>query len=60
MESREYGISTPGSDGEYGGQVRKEQYSDDRMDGQHGPEPYAVRLQWYRFPSVRSDIRIIC
>ena len=33
MESREYGISTPGSDGEYGGQVRKEQYSDDRMDG---------------------------
>ena len=33
MESREYGISTPGSDGEYGGQVRKEQKSDDRMDG---------------------------
>ena len=53
MAGRQYALSASGGDGELPAPGRKNRI----LSQWHGPEPYAVRLQWYRFPSVRSDIR---
>ena len=62
MESREYGISTPGSDGEYGGQVRKEQDSTITWTGTicTNPELVTFRLSVVIFVSYVKRERRIC